>query len=161
MAVEIRVRSTVAKSVPNLNQLQSTAQRLLNALGLTKAELSILLTGDSEIRALNRAWRQVDAPTDVLSFSQIEGPPEPTYSGPLGDIVVSLDTAIEQAKDGYHKERLGLAEWTVEDEVLFLLVHGLLHLAGHDHDDDDSEAMMRAEERRLFELVRAEAAETP
>ena len=66
MTVEIRVRSTVTKNLPPLNQFVSRANRLLDALGLTRAELSILLTADSEIRLLNRKYRGIDAPTDVL-----------------------------------------------------------------------------------------------
>ena len=68
MAVAIKIRSTVAKLVPNPNAIRQRAHRLLSVLGLTRAELSILLTDDSEIKALNAQYRGIDRTTDVLSF---------------------------------------------------------------------------------------------
>ena len=122
---------------------------------MTKAELSILLTGDSETRVLNRQYRGVDATTDVLSFPLVEQLPVPDdYSGPLGDIVISLDTAKRQSADDFSKERLAVAaDWSYLDEVTFLLVHGLLHLLGHDHHEASETVEMESEERRLFELI--------
>jgi probable rRNA maturation factor len=86
-------------------------------------ELSVLFTSDAEIRKLNHLFRQKDKPTDVLSFSQQEG----VHGGSvLGDLVISLDTAKRQAKE------YGV---TLNQEVLRLIVHGLLHLYGYDHEN--------------------------
>jgi probable rRNA maturation factor len=136
-------------------------------LGLTDAELSLLLTDDDEIRELNAQFRQLDAPTDVLSFPlEDHVPTDGTWTGPLGDVVISLQTAARQAEAAEHQTRLaqtpGAAvadatapppDWSLDDETLFLLVHGVLHLLGHDHAEPDEEALMRREERRLFEAI--------
>jgi len=117
-------------------------------LGFRRVELSIVLTGDDEVHALNRSWRAKDKPTDVLSFSQMEGEGALTAAHGvkvLGDVVISLDTAAAQA------EAAGL---TLEEEVGRLLVHGVLHLLGHDHVHGGPQARrMRAEERRLTALL--------
>ena len=97
-------------------------------------ELSILLTDDDGIEPLNAHWRGVQEPTDVLSFSMDEGPV-------LGDVVISLETAARRVKPG---------EWSLQDELLFLLIHGLLHLLGHDHHEDDERASMEAAEQALW-----------
>ena len=127
-------------------------------MGLTDPELSVVLTDDEHIRELNRTWRGVDAPTDVLSFPLHE----PGEIGPdvaaLGDVVVSLPYAEQTLASGAHlrrvAENLGVdpdaLQWTLEDEVEFLLVHGLLHLVGHDHAEPDEADRMRAEERRVW-----------
>ena len=111
---------------------------LLRRLDLAEAELSVLLTDDDGIQALNRQWRGVDTPTDVLSFAfgEVEGPGEDV----LGDIVISLPTAARQAAEHGHG---------VEDELWVLLVHGLLHLLGYDHQDDEEEREMVAKTREL------------
>jgi len=92
-------------------------------------EFHCLITGDAELQTLNRTYRKKDYPTDVLSF-----PGEPPY---LGDIAISLARAREQAKQQGH---------TTEDELKILLLHGLLHLKGHDHETDNGQ-MKRAESR--------------
>ena len=108
-------------------------------------ELSVVFTDDKEIKRLNKIFRQKNKPTDVLSFSQLEGGDEIDVTGTsLGDIVISLDTAIKQAV----KYKV-----TQEQEVLRLLIHGLLHLLGYDHVDvPEAEAeKMRAQETLLFD----------
>jgi probable rRNA maturation factor len=92
------------------------------------AELTIAITDDDEIRALNRKHRGVDAPTDVLSFAEtatrapfIAAPGEPVYQG---DVVISFPRAEAQARVGGHP---------VADELTLLVIHGVLHLLGHDH----------------------------
>lgn len=97
-------------------------------------ELSLLLTSDAVIQPLNAQWRGKDAATDVLSFPLDEGPV-------LGDVVISVDTAARRV-DG--------ETWRLEDELAFLLLHGVLHLLGHDHHEPDERAAMEAEEQRLW-----------
>lgn len=108
--------------------------------------LGLQLTGDDTIAELNQAWRQHSGPTDVLAFAaQEEAPPAPAGAEQdwleLGDIVISLDTARRQAETAGH----GLAE-----ELLFLASHGLLHLLGWDHPDDDSLAAMLERQTALL-----------
>jgi probable rRNA maturation factor len=105
------------------------------------SELSVALVGDDEISRLNREYRRVDGPTDVLSFPQGDaGADEP---GPvlLGDIVISVDTAARQAVERGH---------STGDEIELLAAHGLLHLLGYVHDDTASAAKMADAERMLL-----------
>lgn len=111
----------------------------LKGLGLKNRELSVLLTGNPRIRELNRAYRGIDRPTDVLSF-----PMDDEHM--LGDIVISVDKAVEQA------ERFGV---TLEEEMARLMVHGLLHLLGYDHVRGGRQAgKMRAKEAELMGVLR-------
>lgn len=124
---------------------------MLDALGRSSAELSILLTDDPSIRALNRIHRGVDAPTDVLSF--------PMDDDLLGDVVLSMDSVERQAADPTcqhsRRQRMQLpreATWGVRREATFLLIHGVLHLVGHDHAHAEEEGAMIAAEQRLLRL---------
>ena len=123
--------------------VRARAQRMLAALELSTAELSILLTNDTGIHALNAAYREKDRATDVLAFAMREGETserEPGAHEVLGDVVISLDTAARQAPSHHHD---GLAE------VTMLLAHGVLHLVGYDHQDDAEEREMQAMTRVL------------
>lgn len=124
----------------------SVADRMLQALSLEAAELSVLLTNDAQIQELNRVHRGKDQPTDVLAFALEEadqGEPDLPYRV-LGDVVISLDTAARQARTRRH---------TLATEVHFLLAHGLLHLLGYDHQTDAEEAEMDTETKRLVQAV--------
>jgi probable rRNA maturation factor len=112
-----------------------TAQRALELVHPEgKAELSLVLTDDAQLQELNREFREVDAPTDVLSFPLNEVDPD---SGNLylGDIVISLPRAQDQAQTQGH---------SLEDELRLLIVHGILHLHGYDHADEQEQAAMWA-----------------
>jgi len=127
---------------PNLDlaSLRSTAGRALRALGHTRSEISVSLVGDEEISDLNEAWRGKKGPTDVLSFSLFEGEHRKFRGQMLGDIVIGLPAAQRQARDRHR---------SLDDELARLLIHGLLHLLGHDHEVEAEARRMRAEERRL------------
>ena len=112
----------------------------MRALELPNAELSISLVGDVAISELNAAYRDKQGATDVLSFSLLEGAHSERRGELLGDVVISLETAARQARRGAR----GL-----DEEVLRLLIHGALHLLGHDHEAPGEAKRMRAEERRL------------
>jgi probable rRNA maturation factor len=119
-------------------------------MGEERAELSVVLTDDAELRDLNRTYRGVDAPTDVLSFPQREGEGNPAPNL-LGDVVISVPRAVEQA------ERYG---HSTAREVGFLTVHGILHLLGWDHQTAEEEARMMAASEAILQglgLVRPEA----
>lgn len=125
--------------------MRSTARKLLRDEGCSeRVEVSVLLTDDERIAELNRQYRGVDGPTDVLSFSQIEGEemadPD-TEHVVLGDVVISLETAAKQAAD---------RGCSVEDEVDLLLVHGLLHLLGYDHAEPEDERKMFARQEAIL-----------
>jgi probable rRNA maturation factor len=119
--------------------VKALAERMLAALDLADAELSVLLVDDNFIQNLNREHRGKDRPTDVLAFPVDE---EPIEAGPrvLGDVVISLPTAKRQA-ESRKRELL--------PEVRFLLAHGLLHLVGHDHATKSQKRKMDAAARRL------------
>ncbi|MCC7380824.1 MAG: rRNA maturation RNase YbeY [Deltaproteobacteria bacterium] len=100
-------------------------------------EVSLLLTDDAEIRVLNRDYRGKDRPTDVLAFAFDEaGGPE----GPLGDVVVSVERAAIQAR---------ARRVTLDRELELLVVHGTLHLLGHDHANRAEARAMRARTRTI------------
>ena len=125
--------------------LARKAKIVLDALGLGDHELSLSLVRDDEIRRLNRDYRGKDRPTDVLSFSLREGE-FGDVSRSMGDVVISLETAARQA---------GQNGFSVEEEVDRLLVHGILHLAGFDHETSAREARrMKRKERAMLGLLR-------
>ncbi|MFN2376128.1 MAG: rRNA maturation RNase YbeY [Candidatus Binatia bacterium] len=124
------------------------ARAILACLSRDDDELSVVLVGDARMRELNSEWRSKDSPTDVLSFSQLEGDEVPAAGGAtlLGDVVVSVDTLRRQAAEG---------GWRVEEELARLLLHGVLHLLGYDHELEEDAHRMRAEEGRLVRLLEA------
>ncbi len=161
--ISVMVRATVRGRV-NDATIRRRATKLLELLGKDEADLAIVLTDDAEIQELNAQWRQIDAPTDVLSFAQQEGddfPVIPGFTPPLGDIVISLEKAARQASEDGCLPRLwpvvvggsgeqAPAAWTLLDETTFLLLHGVLHLLGYDHMQPDEAAVMEAREAELL-----------
>lgn len=123
------------------------AERMLRALDLVDRELSVVLTDDAEIHALNRAYRRKDRPTDVLAFAMLEGEAAEMAGGMLGDVVISIDTARRQARS--HRREL-------DAEVRMLLAHGLLHLVGWDHRTDAEDRRMKAKTRALVRAATSE-----
>lgn len=125
--------------------LAKTSRMILARLGLADAELSILLTGDTEIHDLNLRYRDKDKPTDVLSFPQdaedeIEGLPKI-----LGDVVISVETTERQAAEKGH---------SFDRELTVLLIHGILHLIGYDHERGRKDAtIMRSMEAKLLREI--------
>lgn len=151
-----------APSVP-LALVRQDVLQILTALGCRARkhmpELSIVLTGDAQVHELNRVWRGKDAPTDVLSFSQIEDVDAAGFTAinaaqPVwGDVVISYDTAARQARTYGH---------SLAYEVRVLLVHGILHLLGYDHEQGEPQAeRMRAEEQRILQAMRAAVPQKP
>jgi probable rRNA maturation factor len=119
--------------------------RMLETLGLEQSELSVLLLDDAGMREVNREHRGKDKPTDVLAFPQAEFrepllPRRGHSLAVLGDVLVSLDTAARQARARRRE---------LEDEVRFLLAHGLLHLVGYDHATAEEKAEMSRATRAL------------
>lgn len=125
-------------------RLRRAANAILRGIGQSKAELSVALVDDASIAELNGQYRAKPRPTDVLSFSLVEGDFADHRGGMLGDVVISVETAAAQASERHR----GL-----DETVARLLVHGVLHLIGHDHEDDDEAREMQAEERRLLKAL--------
>jgi len=138
--IQVIVRPT-ARGHMDARTVKRRAQRVLELVGRGDADVCVVLTDDEEIQGLNAQWRAKDKPTDVLSFPAVldglataPGAPEV-----LGDVVISVETVARQVGDGplprlepcVGPERF--AAWSAHDELTFVLLHGLLHLCGHDH----------------------------
>jgi probable rRNA maturation factor len=123
--------------------VEADAARVLAEFGLEDAELSVLLCDDATIHPLNKQYRGKDKPTDVLSFSQLEGEAVGRREV-IGDVVISLETAARQARERRHD---------TAQEIRVLLVHGICHLLGYDHEQDDEAEAMEALERDLLEIL--------
>ena len=139
---EIEIASAGVDDPSWLQRCRRFTAKVLKARGIDRWELSILVTDDPTIRELNRRYRGVDSATDVLSFSQGTGMQLNARYRPAGDIVISLDTMSQNAG------QLSISE---EEELKRLLIHGILHLEGMDHPDDQSE-MITIQERILTRL---------
>lgn len=127
--------------------VEEAAAKVSELYGLDRAELSVTLTDNQHIHIINRQYRGVDRPTDVISFALNESD-EPEVQDQevniLGDIIISLERAAEQAKEYGHSYRR---------EVAFLTVHGLLHLLGYDHMEEAERLEMEEEQRVVMEAL--------
>jgi len=136
-------------------RLEQLLQLAAAAEGLTDGEVALTFVDDAEIHRLNRDYRNIDRPTDVLSFAmQEEGEEESgivydedtegaaeLVSGMLGDIIISAERARAQSEEYGH---------SLEREIGFLFVHGFLHLIGYDHQDEESEREMTAKQEAVL-----------
>jgi probable rRNA maturation factor len=125
-------------------RLNRLARTILSDVGEGSAELGIMFVGDQRMRGLNRRYRGKDRTTDVLAFATREA----LHSSAelLGDVVIAVPTAARQAKQGQR---------SLDEELMVLLVHGILHLCGYDHERSEKEArrMHRRERMILRSLV--------
>jgi probable rRNA maturation factor len=121
--------------------LERAAQAVLDLSGVAAGDLTIALVNDARIQRLNRDFLGQDAPTDVLSFPADQTDPE-TGRCYLGDVIISYLRAAEQAREGGH---------SVEAEIQLLVVHGVLHLLGHDHAGMEEKQRMWAAQAELLE----------
>ena len=142
-------KRTVSEYLKRL--LRRAIRATLESEGFThRCELSVTLTDNEGIHALNREYRGIDRPTDVLSFPQFdfyggEALPEGGEAVSLGDIVLSLERAEEQAREFGH---------SFSREAAFLTVHSVLHLLGYDHELGDAEdADMRSRQRNVMKTI--------
>jgi len=141
VAISNRQR-TLTLDIPHLRR---RARRVLLEMGFVKGDLSLAFVDDGDMRVLNVTYRSIDRPTDVLAFAMSEGPFGDINPGFLGDVVISTETALRQAR------RAGRDP---DDEIDALLIHGVLHLIGYDHERSPSDArVMRKEERRLRHIL--------
>ncbi len=125
--------------------LQSQIGQLLEKLGETQCELSLLLTDDAEIRRLNKTYRNLDHATDVLSFPQDENAVNESGDTLLGDVVISVETAARQAEEHH---------LSFNEELILLAIHGILHLLGYDHERSPQDArIMKDKTQVIFETL--------
>jgi probable rRNA maturation factor len=139
ITIDLAPRSSNGLSTSGLTRFLNRARTAIGLLGA----VDVLLTGDSTLRRLNKSFRGKDKPTDVLSFPA----PSEFAARHAGDLAISLETASLQAKIYGH---------TLRDEVRILLLHGLLHLSGEDHETDNGQ--MAAREAKLRRELRLPAA---
>ena len=131
-----------------LATVQTAASKAGALYGLKNAEVSITLTNNEHIHELNLRYRGTDRPTDVLSFALNEGEEPEIFDGPavdvLGDIIISVERTVEQAAEYGH---------SVQREIAFLTVHGMLHLLGYDHMEEADRIEMRREEEFVMKKL--------
>jgi probable rRNA maturation factor len=136
MPVEIARRGAGKKF--RSRQYKRIAAAILELLGRDKVELSLALVGDAEMQSLNAKYRRMNYPTDVLSFAADKNLPVETRL--LGDVIISVEKAAQQAKE---RRR------TLDEEMITLLIHGIVHLLGYDHErsSKDARVMGRLEKK--------------
>ncbi|RII26836.1 MAG: rRNA maturation RNase YbeY [Geobacter sp.] len=147
--MKITIENRQRRHPVSIRNLRKVAERILNALGLPTSELSVVIVGDRSIRILNREYLGRDKSTNVISFSMQEGEFGHVSPDLLGDVAVSADTCAREAVEG------GI---TFNSRLVFLLLHGILHLAGYDHErSGEAEALrMESKEQELFVLLEGE-----
>lgn len=128
--------------------VRAAAEMVGKLYGVENGEVSVTLTNNEYIHTLNKEYRGIDRPTDVLSFALNESEEPEMVDGPevnmLGDLIISVERAQEQAADYGHSLRR---------EVAFLTVHGMLHLLGYDHMEEEEREEMENEQRFVMEKL--------
>ena len=159
--VELIVREGIRSPVSRMVLARAVAAALDLVDAPSPASIGLILSNDAELASLNAQHMGKEGPTDVLSFPLLPpqafapGAPTPDVPRPprtrlhLGDIIVSVERATEQAAAG-RGGQTGDVRWSAADELRLLVTHGALHICGHDHAEPDEEAAMRALERQLL-----------
>ena len=154
MEVSLRVSDGLTLDDDYIEMISGVLAQGLAGEGVSESEVSVLITTDEEVQSLNLKHRGLDKPTDVLSFpfssfvssfGDDGAWPNDGIPVALGDIVICPEIAVAQAEEYGH---------SLEREMGFLAVHGLLHLAGHHHSDPESEQRMRQAQREILENLR-------
>jgi len=155
--MEINVSIDEGVEVPvGEDWLRSVAEQVLTSENIISAvELGLVITTQDKVRQLNRDYRGRDEPTDVLAFSVVEeaGADFPPFVSPpdgvrhLGEVIVSYPQAVLQAEEHRH---------SVVREIAVLIIHGVLHLLGYDHDEPERERRMRAREAEILDAIAGE-----
>jgi probable rRNA maturation factor len=140
--MRISIQNRQKRILLNLKKVRRATQRILTELGLLDAELSLLLVDDARIQDLNRRYLNRDKPTNVLAFPMREGEFSTLHPQLLGDLVISVETAKRQSN------RFGLDEMEM---VILLMIHGVLHLIGYEHEGTKKGAReMALKQKELF-----------
>jgi len=138
------LQKKVAVDESLVDLLSEAVQAVLKDEGYREdAEVSLVFVDDDYIQELNNNYRGVDSPTDVLSFAMLEGEslPEEEEEVILGDVIISLETAERQAREYGH---------SFQREVAYLTLHGVLHLLGYDHQEEEDRRRMREREEEIL-----------
>jgi probable rRNA maturation factor len=148
LTVNVRILPLYAQDVEQANLRKAARAAFKSAGGQGASALTVMVTGDVQVQELNRVYRDVDAPTDVLAFGEVgeanDFIPPPGETQYWGDIIISYPRAMEQAATYGHP---------LQEELSLLVVHGALHLMGYDHEQaDDKEKMWGAQRAALFQL---------
>ncbi len=139
----VRIACTLRRACVRTAALERIADRILQHAGRTGTELSLSLIGNRRMQKLNARYRHRARPTDVLAFAAREAPQPATPL--LGDVVISLDTARRQAREAGHP---------IDRELVMLVIHGVLHLLGYDHERSAREARrMQKKERAILRAL--------
>ena len=149
--VNILIEERLKKSITR-TWLEMLAKKVLLAQNIdAKAELDLFIVGQDRIRQLNLSYLGEDRPTDVLSFSMLPGQANsapfvlpPDGKTRLGEVIISYPQAVIQAQEHQH---------SVKREIAILLIHGVLHLLGYDHDEPEREQKMRARESEILGMI--------
>lgn len=140
--MRISIQNRQKRILLDLRKVRTAAQKILTELGLLDAELSVLLVDDDQIQDLNRRYLNRDKPTNVLAFPMREGEFSTLHPHLLGDLVISVETAKRQSN------RFGLDKMEM---VILLMIHGILHLIGYEHEGTKKEARkMTLKQKELF-----------
>ena len=153
MKIEVYVEEGI-EGCPASSRLESIAEQVAKAEGIdSEIELSLVIVGQDKIRQLNKSFLSKDAPTDVLAFpmvSEQEGGDHPSFVTPpgelkqLGEVIISYPQAAIQAEERQH---------ATEKEIAILIIHGVLHLLGYDHEEFEEEKEMRAREAVILSNI--------
>ncbi len=137
------VINNYGKEIPNYEEIENYVKYLVKELKLDNCMFNIIFITNEEIHKINKEYRKVDRPTDVISFA-LEDNKDIEYKDfrLLGDIYISVDKAIEQARDYNH---------SLKRELCFLSTHGILHLLGYDHQTKEDEEKMFTKQKELLE----------
>lgn len=142
--MKIRIKDCQRKITINKKKIDLQAQQVLKIKGIKAGELSILFVGSKRICTLNRDFRKIDRPTDVLAFSMCEGKDAGLHPEILGDIVICPQIAKRYAK---------IYKTTIEYEICLYLVHGILHLLGYNDASLKTRSAMEREEARILKRI--------
>jgi probable rRNA maturation factor len=144
--MKIQIENQQKRIKIDKRKTRSLVIKLLKRLDCTDKEISITFVDDVTIQRINKQYLAKDRPTNVISFSLQEGEFGNINPEILGDIVISVDTAQREAEKGNLR---------LDEEILFLMIHGLLHLLGYNHENTSKEnsRKMKQKEKELFRLV--------
>jgi probable rRNA maturation factor len=141
----VSIRNIQKKQKVNTSRFRRSLKRLLKELDIENHEISVLIVDDEQIRKINRDYLNRDRSTNVISFAMTEGFSGNIHPEILGDIVISAETALRDAL---------AAGLQFGDEMEFLLIHGLLHLIGYNHENTKETRRMKKMEQELFYCLR-------
>ncbi len=144
--MKIQIENRQKRIKIDKRQIRASVIKLLKLLDCPDKEISLMFVDDASIQCINKQYLSKDKPTNVISFSLQEGEYGGINPEMLGDVVISVDTASRDADYGH---------FTFNEEILFLIIHGLLHLLGYNHENTSkaNALKMKQKEKELFRLL--------